>query len=426
MLAEIAIIIALTLINGCLAMAELAVVSSRPMRLRAMGGRGAQAALQLAGDPGRFLSSVQIGITLVGILNGAFSGATLGLRAGAGLADLGVAPVIAAPLGVGLVVAAITFLSLIVGELVPKQIALANPEKVAARVAPVMIRIARIAAPFVWLLDGTGRIVLSLLGIRRQDAATITDEEIRLTLAEAAQAGVLLPAEKAMISGVMRVADRTARAMMTPRRDIEILDLSQGTEALMATARAARVSRLPVIDGDPDDVKGVIALRDLLPEGGVMPDPARVIRPAPVVLDTASAVDVIGRLRTTPTRMALVYDEYGHFEGVVTAMDLLGAITGDFIDAEGEEPDMFRREDGSWLVSGSENADEFAGETGYVLPGGDFSTVAGLMLHLLGRIPQTGEVFTAPGGWRFEVADMDGLRIDKLIVTAPGAPQEDA
>lgn len=421
---EIAIIIALTLVNGCLAMAELAVVSSRPMRLQAMGGRGAQAALRLAENPGRFLSSVQIGITLVGILNGAFSGATLGLRAGAGLAALGVPAAVAAPAGVGLVVAAITFLSLIMGELVPKQIALANPEKVAARVAPAMTRIARIAAPVVWLLDGTGRLVLSMLGIRRQDAGTITDEEIRLTLAEATQAGVLLPAEKAMISGVMRVADRTARAMMTPRRDIEVLDLSEGTDALMEIARQARVSRLPVIDGDPDDVKGVIALRDLLPRDGILPDPASVIRDAPVVLDTASAVDVIGRLRTTPTRMALVYDEYGHFEGVVTAMDLLGAITGDFIDIEGEEPDMIRREDGSWLVSGSENADEFAGETGYALPAGDFSTVAGLVLHLLGRIPQTGEVFTTPDGWRFEVADMDGLRIDKLIVTAPAATEE--
>ncbi|MDO5704652.1 MAG: hemolysin family protein [Paracoccus sp. (in: a-proteobacteria)] len=418
MLLEIAIILALTLVNGGLAMAELAVVSSRPVRLQAMGGHGAEAALRLAADPGRFLSSVQIGITLVGILNGAVSGATLGLRAGTALADLGVPPQMAAPLGVGLVVAAITFLSLIVGELVPKQIALANPEKVAARVAPAMTRIAQVAAPFVWLLDNTGRLVLRLLGINRQDASAITDEEIRLTLIEATQAGVLLPAENAMISGVMRVADRTARAMMTPRREVELLDLSQGTRGIMAVARAARVSRLPVIDGDPDDIKGVIALRDLLPRNGVVPDPASLIREAPIILDTASAVDVIGKLRTTPTRMALVYDEYGHFEGVVTAMDLLGAITGDFIEVEGEEPDMIRREDGSWLVSGAENADEFAGETGYALPDGEFATVAGLVLHLLGRIPQTGEVFTKDG-WRFEVADMDGLRIDKLIVTAP-------
>ncbi|MDO5614508.1 MAG: hemolysin family protein [Paracoccus sp. (in: a-proteobacteria)] len=419
---EIAIILALTLVNGGLAMAELAVVSSRPMRLRALGGRRADAALRLVDNPGRFLSSVQIGITLVGILNGAVSGATLGLRAGAALAEAGLPAQLAAPAGVGLVVAAITFLSLIVGELVPKQIALSNPEKVAARVALPMTAIARIAAPLVWLLDGAGRIVLGLLGIRRQDAATITDEEIRLTLAEAAQAGVLLPAERAMISGVMRVADRTARAMMTPRRDLTLLDLSRGTDAVMDMARRATFSRLPVIDGNPDEVKGVIALRDLLPQGGNMPDPASVIRPAPVVLDTASAVDVIARLRSTPTRMALVYDEYGHFSGVVTAMDLLAAITGDFIDTEGDEPDMIRREDGSWLVSGAEKADEFAGETGYALPAGEFATVAGLVLHLLGRIPRTGEVFT-DRGWRFEVADMDGLRIDKLIVTAPKGDQ---
>lgn len=418
MLTEIAIILALTLLNGALALAELAVVSSRGARLRMMPGAGAQAALRLVEAPGRFLSTVQIGITLIGILNGAVSGATLGLRAGAALNEAGLAPALAAPLGVGLVVAAITFLSVIVGELVPKQIALSNPEKIAARVAPAMLALATLAAPLVWLLDGTARALLWILRIDPKDRDRITDEEIRLTLSEATQQGVLQPTEKEMISGVMRVADRSARAMMTPRREVEVLDLSQGAQAVMAAARRARVSRLPVIDGDPDDVKGVIALRDLLPDNGATPDPLSLLRDAPVVLDTARAEDVIARLRTTSTRMVLVYDEHGHFLGVVTAMDLLAAITGDFVDDSGKTPGIIRREDGSWLVSGTEKADEFAGVTGFALPAGEFSTVAGLVLHLLGRIPRVGEVF-ACDGWRFEVADMEGLRIDRLIVSAP-------
>lgn len=420
MLTEIAIILLLTLLNGVLAMAELALVSSRAARLRVMPGAGARAALRLVEKPGRFLSTVQIGITLIGILNGAVSGATLGLRAGDALAQAGVAASVAMPLGVGLVVTAITFLSVIVGELVPKQIALSNPEQIAARLAPAMLALATLAAPLVWLLDGSGRAVLRLLRISPEDRDRITDEEIRLTLTEATRQGVLHPAEREMISGVMRVADRSARAMMTPRREVELLDLSQGMRAFMAAARRAKVSRLPVIDGDPDHVIGVIALRDLLPRNGTIPDPRRLLRDAPSVPETATAQEVIARLRTSSTRMVLVCDESGDFAGVVTAMDLLAAITGEFSGETDPPREMIRRADGSWLVSGAQKADEFAGAFDLTLPEGEYATVAGLVLQLLGRIPQEGEVFVR-GGCRFEVADMDGLRIDKLIVSAaPG------
>ena len=421
MIFEILLIVLLTVANGVLSMSELAVVSSRPARLASMaekGDRGAQVALGLLDQPGKFLSSVQIGITLVGVLTGAVSGATLGARAAGALVRAGMPFGVAQTLGVFLVVTAITALSVIVGELVPKQIAMSNPERIAARVAPSMRMLARIGTPLVWFLDTTARLVLHLIGVRDQSDRAITDEEVRMTLTEATQAGVLLEGERGMIAGVMRVADRTAAAMMTPRRDVETVDVTDPPEVVIEKARAARFSRLPVTEGSADEILGVVALRDLI--GVEAPDLRALMREAPTVLDAADALSVIEVMRVTPSRMVLVYDEYGHFQGIITAMDLLEAITGDFVDAEGEEPDVVRRADGSWLVAGSESADEFAGETGFPVPDGDFHTVAGMVLSIINRIPRTGDVFTHEG-WTVEVADMDAIRIDRLIVTAPAA-----
>ncbi|MFD1883798.1 hemolysin family protein [Paracoccus pacificus] len=416
---EIAVIAVLTVVNGALSMSELAVVSSRPVRLRAMaaqGSKGAVTALKLLESPGKFLSAVQIGITLVGIVNGAVSGATLGQRAGLGLTGMGTPAAVAMPLGVGLVVVAITWVSLVVGELVPKQIAMSDPEGVAARVSPAMQMIARAMTPFVWVLDGSARLALWALGLGQDSEKKITDEEVRLTIAEATQAGVLLPDERAMIAGVMRVADRNASAMMTPRRELEIVELTDPPEAQMQQIRASRNWRMPVTDGDPDNVVGVITVRDLLTAGGETPDLRRLVQDVPMVLETADAMSVMEKLRATPARMVLVYDEYGLFQGAITAMDFLYAIAGDFLDEDDEGPDVIRREDGSWLVNGGENADEFSVETGMALPEGEFNTVAGMILQILGRIPSTGEVIRH-GDWRIEIADMDGLRIDKVIVS---------
>ncbi len=418
---EILLILALTVGNGLLSMSELAVVSARPARLASMaekGDAGAQAALLLLDEPGKFLSSVQIGITLVGVLTGAVSGATLGARAGTTLVGMGVPHGLAQTLGVVLVVAAITALSVILGELVPKQIAMSNPEGIASRVAPAMRMVARIGTPLVWALDALSRLTLRLIGIRDSSDRAITDEEVRMTIAEAAQAGVLMEGERGMIAGVMRVADRSAAAMMTPRRDVETIDLNDPPAVIVAKARAARFSRLPVTDGAADEILGVVALRDLI--GVEAPDLRALMREAPTVLDAADALSVIEVMRATPSRMVLVYDEYGHFQGIITAMDLLEAITGDFVDRDGEEPDIVRRADGSWLVAGSESADEFAGETGFPVPEGDFNTVAGMVLAIINRIPRTGDVFTHDG-WTVEVADMDAMRIDRLIVTSPSA-----
>ena len=264
---ELAIIIALILINGLLALAELAIVSSRRARLQALVDRdviGSRRALALASDPGRFLSTVQIGITLVGVLSGAFSGATLGLRLAEGIAELGLPTGVAEAVGVGLVVAVITYFSLLIGELVPKQIALRDPEKIAVRVAPAMMAIARIASPIVSFLDISGRAVLRALGYQGQADHRVTDEEIRTLMAEAETAGVIEPSERAMIAGVMRLGDRPVRAVMTPRREVDMIGLTADPEDIRRTIVESVHSRLPVHAGTPEEMLGVVQAKDLL------------------------------------------------------------------------------------------------------------------------------------------------------------------
>ncbi|SDY92461.1 hemolysin family protein [Citreimonas salinaria] len=390
MLIEILIVLSLILVNGILAMSELAVVSARPARLKVradQGSSGAATAILLASDPGRFLSAVQIGITLVGVLSGAFSGATLGLRLADALAAAGAPAGVASTLGVGGVVVVITYLSLIVGELVPKQIALRAREAVAARVAPAMRIISRVAAPLVWLLDKSGKIVLRLLAQSGHGGSGMSDEEVRMVISEARQAGVIEHAENEMIAGVMRVADRTARGLMTPRHEVDLVDLADGATAVLEQVRTSRRSRLPVRDGAADDIVGVLTTRDVL-EIGTAPgldDLRALVVPAKVVLDGMPALDVIETLKQGPAQMVLVFDEYGHFEGIITAMDLLEAITGDFADAEYPEPKIVEREDGSLLVAGWMPVDEFADKVGLALPDDrDFETVAGLILDHIG------------------------------------------
>ncbi|KQU99764.1 hemolysin family protein [Devosia sp. Root105] len=416
------IVAVLTLVNGLLAMSELAVVSSRPARLKVLaaeGKRGATVALKLQEDPGKFLSSVQIGITLVGVLSGAFSGATLGERLGDTLIGAGINPTVAAPLGVGIVVIIITYLQLIVGELVPKQIALRDSEGVAARVAPAMALIASIAAPLVWLLDISGKLVLRLLGQSGETDERVTDEEVKTLIAEAEHAGVLETEERHMISGVMRFADRSARGLMTPRLDVELLDLSETQEEMIEKLRATRHSVLPVQDGAVDTIVGVIVRKDLV-ENVLAREPLdmrTLVKQAPVVMDRSSALDVLKAIRGSLVHMALVFDEYGHFEGIVTPGDILEAITGAFQEEEGDEKAYVTREDGSYLVSGWMQVDEFQAHLGVPVPkDAKFETVAGFVLAELNHLPAVGETFER-GHWRFEVLDLDGRRIDKILVT---------
>jgi len=417
---EVAIVVALILLNGLLALAELAIVSSRRARLQALVDRqviGSRRALALATDPGRFLSTVQIGITLVGVLSGAFSGATLGLHLAKWLVDLGLRASVAEAVGVGFVVAVITYFSLVIGELVPKQIALRNPEKIAVRVAPAMTALASIASPIVSFLDFSGRAVLRALGYRAQPEHRVTDEEIRSLMAEAETAGVLEPGERAMIAGVMRLGDRPVRAIMTPRRQVDMIDLTADPEDIRRTIVESAHSRLPAHAGTPEEMLGVIQAKDLLDAylRGERPDIRAQLRPAPNVPDTADALDVLGVIKRSPVHIALVHDEYGQFEGIVTNADILEAIAGAFRTDEGPlEPEAVRRQDGSWLISGSMPADEMADRLSVVLPPDrSYHTAAGFVLSQFGHLPEIGESFDSQG-WRFEVVDLDGRRIDKI------------
>jgi putative hemolysin len=419
MITEILVILALIVLNGVLAMSELAIVSARPARLKPLESksRGARLALRLAEHPGRFLSTVQIGITAVGVLSGALSGATLGLRLQQWLQARGVDAEWAATLGVGGVVVAITYVSLIVGELVPKQLALRDAEGVAIRMAPAMTFLSVIGAPLVWFLDKSGKALLWLLGQRGESENRVTEEEVHVLLAEAHEGGVLETEERVMITGVMRLSDRTARALMTPRHEVDMLPLeATGAEAVAAVRKVAR-PRMPIADAE-GEVMGIVLLSDAFQVVSRREtlDLKALVRDVPVVSDQTEALDVLEILQKSEHHFALVYDEYGHFEGILTTGDVLEAITGAVAASDTDEPAMVEREDGSFLVAGWMPVDEFCDRLG--LPhkmAGEYDTVAGLVLHQLGQIPDLGADFTAEG-YRFEVIDLDGRRIDKVLV----------
>ena len=419
---EILIVVVLTIVNGLLSMSELAVVSARPARLRNMaeqGNHGAAVAIKLAEDPGKFLSSVQIGITLVGILSGAFSGATLGLRLTNWLDSIGVASNIADVLGVGVVVVLITYVSLILGELVPKQIALRDAEGVAARVAPAMKLIAAVGSPIVWLLDISGKLVLRLLGQSGESEEKVTEEEVKTIIEEATSAGVFERDEHSMISGVMRLADRSARGLMTPRLDVDVVDLADDGAEIRRTILDTHRSRLLVQDGDADSIIGVVAIKDIIGvfANGQPLDIRKFVQQVPVVMDHADALDVVRAIRNSTVHMALVVDEYGHFEGIVTSGDILEVITGVFQEETGDDPAIVKREDGSFLVAGWMPVDEFSEKLKIVVPrDAKYETVAGYVLSIINRLPKVGETFEY-NGWKFEVVDLDGRRIDKIMMS---------
>lgn len=318
----------------------------------------------------------------------------------------------------GFVVVTITYLSLIVGELVPKQIALRAPEQVAARVAPMMQIIACVAAPLIWVLDCSGKLVLRLLGQAGEQSRGVSDEEVRLIIAEAESAGAMNRAESQMIAGVMRVADRNARGLMTPRNEVETLDVNSDMPTLLQRLHDISRSRVPVWDGEVDNIIGVLTTRDILAPALMNEqfDLRTLLREAPVVRDGKSALEVVERLRAAPAHMVLVYDEYGHFEGIITPMDVLEAIAGEFPDHATDEPKIVTRTDGSYLIAGWMPVDEFAEmlslDIGAVR---DFETVAGLVLEEIGHLPEVGQVLSLQG-WTIEVINLDGRRIDKLLV----------
>jgi putative hemolysin len=421
---DVLVILALISINGMLAMSELAIVSSRDARLKALarsGSGGAQTALDLMSNPGRFLSTVQIGITLIGILAGAYSGASLGSPVGQRLELLGLAPDLAYTLGFALVIITVTFVSLVIGEIVPKQFALRSPEPVAALVSRPMLWLSHAAGPVVWLLDRTSGLVFKLLGLTRESKNAVTAEELHLVVAEAQTAGVLEESERAIISGVVRLADRPVREVMTPRTDVDWIDISASGEKLREALASTQHSRIPVADSSVDEMVGVVRVRDLLEAllDGRDLNLREIARAAPVIPDLMDAMDALAVLRSADVPLALVHDEYGHFEGIVTPGSLLAALAGAFhhdIEA-GDEPDLFERDDGSFLLSGAASADLLSDRLGIKLPADrDFSTIAGFVLDILKHLPEIGEKFSHDG-WTFEIVDLDGRKIDKLIAS---------
>jgi putative hemolysin len=417
------IIFALIALNGVFAMSELAIVSARRPRLEAMvrkGSKGAARAILLSSDPGRFLSTVQIGITLIGIIAGAYSGASLGHPVAERLMPFGIEGEWAETIGFTIVIAATTYLSLVIGELVPKQFALRAPEPIAAVMALPMQWLAKITAPFVWLLDNTSALIFRILRLKRETESHVTAEELHLIFAEASKSGVIEESERAIISGVVRLADRPVREVMTPRMEIDWIDVDASAAMIRKTILESGHSRLLVAQGSTDQILGVVQARDIVPVllARKPLDLRALLRQAPIVPDQVDAMDALGALRGADVPMALVHDEYGHFEGIVTPVDLLSAIAGDFAsDQEGDdEPAITEREDGSLLVSGWTPADALAERLGLTLPEDrDYATVAGFVLDMLKHIPATGESFEGQG-WRFEVIDMDGRKIDKLLV----------
>lgn len=421
---ELAVVGCLILLNGFFAMSELAVVSSRKGRLQQMaqtGSRGARRAIKLVEDPTGFLSTVQIGITLVGVLAGAYSGATLAQPLGDQLAGLRWLGASADELAFAIVVIAITYLSLIVGELVPKRLALANAEGIASFVAPILSTLARIGAPMVWLLRVSTEAVLGLLRVKREPGSTVTEEEVKSLIAEGTTAGVFEPAEQNMIYRVLRLADRPARSIMVPRPDVVWLDVEDPANAILDEVRDSGHSRFPVARGDVDQAIGVVHAKDLLEQqrrSGTL-DIAAVMREPLYVNDSMPILKLLDRFRASNVHMALVLDEHGTLEGIVTPLDILTAIAGDLPERGGEdEPDAVQRQDGSWLLDGRMAIDEVERLlSAYSMAGdGDYATLAGFVLHQLGHIPTPGEHF-AWQGWRFEVVDLDRRRIDKVMAS---------
>lgn len=418
--AEIAVVAVLIVVNGFLAMSEIALVSSRPARLKVMAERGvagARRALRLAADPARFLSTVQIGITMVGILSGAFSGATLGVRLSEWLAGFGLSVAVAELLGIGSVVVLITYCALIVGELVPKQMALRNPEAIAARVAPAMLLLSRFAAPLVWVLSVSGRAVLRATGQDGGSRRDITDEEIEALLAEAENLGQIEPDERRMMAGVLQLGDRTVGQIMCPREEVDWIDLAADAETIREALIATEHSHLPAARGDPAKMVGIVRNRELL--SALLRDqplrPHMLLRDAPVVKEHAGALDVLAALREAGVPLALVEDEEGGFRGVVSPVDILDAVAGVIRLGPDGDPDAVRRPDGSWLLSGSLPVADMAATLGMELPPAvGQATVAGFVQARFGRLPGVGETVDA-FGWRFEVVDRDGRRIDKVL-----------
>ena len=415
---QLLILVVLILLNGAFALSELALVSASRARLAVLerkGVPGAARARALAEDPQRFLPTVQVGITLVGILTGVFGGANVAAQLRPVIAGIAFLAPLAGSLALGIVVVAITYLTLVMGELVPKQLALRRPERVAALVARPLAMVSRLVGPFVFVLGHSSALVLRLLGADRPVAQTVTEEELKALLAEGEQTGVLESEERDMIERVLRLADKPVRAIMTPRTEIVWIDRTDPAREIAAALKSAPHSRFVVCDGAVDNVVGVVQAKDLLDRvlDGKDLSIAAALRQPIVMPDTVTALDALERLKADPMGLALVLDEYGSFEGVVTEADVLGAIVGEV--AEPPPPGTAAAPDGVLLLDGMTPIDELKDRLQLPdLPAeGSYHTLAGLLLALLRRVPRVGDRI-AFAGWIFEVTAMDGRRVEHV------------
>ena len=427
---DIVLILLLILLNGVFAMSEIAVVSSRKSRLQNLaddGSLGAEAALSLHHEPSSFLSTIQVGITLVGILSGAIGEAAVADPLAAWIARIPLFEPYAKAVALTITVIGLTYFSVVVGELVPKRLALLAPEGIASLMARPMMILARVTHPLVVVLSGSCSMILRVLGARRKDEPPVTDDEIKVLMEQGAEAGVFHESEQEIVSNVLRLDEQRISAIMTPRRDMFVIDLDEDEAGVWQRIIETSFSRLVVCRGGLEQVLGVLQTGDLLkqalPGGHVtLADIEALLRPPLYVPESVTTQQLLESFRRARLQFALIIDEYGDVQGLVTLTDVLAAIVGELSVPEApEDRDMLQREDGSWLVDGDVGIERLKSvlDIGDDLPGEDehsFNTLGGFIMHVLGRIPAPTDHFEA-AGWRFEVMDMDRNRVDKVLLS---------
>jgi putative hemolysin len=435
---ELLLLLVLILFNGVFAMSEIALVTARKARLQVLvdqGDRGAAAALALNEEPTRFLSTIQVGITSIGILSGIVGEAAFAAPLTTWLVQMGAEAKVAQIAATGLVVVVVTYFSIVLGELVPKRLGQIAAETIARRVARPIGWLALVAKPFVRLLSGSTDLLLRLLGVKGRGATAVTEEEIHALIQEGSESGVIDEQERTMVRNVFRLDDRQIASLMTPRSDIVYLDLDDPFDENLKKVLETDHSRFPVCRGGLREVLGIISARQLLMQTirDGRPDFGNNLETPVYVPESLTGMELLENFRSSTAHMALVVDEYGEIQGMVTLQDLFEAIAGEFKTPRSEDAWAIQRQDGSWLLDGLIPIPELKDRLGFTLVPeeelGRYNTLSGMVMLLLGRVPRTGDAVEW-AGWRFEIVDMDGRRIDKVLATrvtvAPQTTEEAA
>ncbi|WP_296648130.1 hemolysin family protein [Thiobacillus sp. 63-78] len=423
---DIALLLFLILLNGLFAMSEIAVVSSRKVRLQRLaddGSPGAHSALSLHAEPSNFLSTIQVGITTIGILSGAIGEAALADPFATWLSGFPLIEPYAKMIALTIVVAGLTYFSVVVGELVPKRLALMAPEGIASIISRPMIWLARSTRPLVWLLSASSSLLLRLTGVRRKEEPPVTDDEIKVLMEQGSEAGVFHESEQAIVSNVLRLDEQRIESIMTPRKDIYVLDLNDPDAEIRRCISESPYTRIVVCRDGLDHIVGVLRTSDLLKAalGNEPLDVTHALRPPLYVPAGVSTTQLLENFRKARLQSALIVDEYGELQGLVTLTDVLTSIVGELPSEDvNADQDVVVREDGSWLMDGGVTVERFKSvlDIDEDLPGEEenaFNTLGGFLMHMLGRIPAVADYFEW-NGCRFEVVDMDKNRVDKVLI----------